>query len=54
VEVDPDAIYDQLSALTRDSSKDEIVLKENYGREGAEQIEVGGCTAVRIQLTHSA
>lgn len=39
VELDPDAMYDQLSALTRDPSREELLIKENYGREGAEQIE---------------
>ena len=39
MEVDPDAIYDQLVHMTRDASTEEIVWRENYGREGAEQIE---------------
>ena len=29
----------QLSALTRDATMDELVISENYGREGAEEIE---------------
>jgi len=44
----------QLSALTRDATMDELVISENYGREGAEEVEGRGLHSSTPQLNVSA